>query len=302
MKLLPVCVGIAFFDDKIQMKDKLLKLIEHKGEIPPLPDILFRLSSKVDDPNCELSEIAGLIETEPVLSGKLTKMANSVFYGSGREASKDLSTSIMRLGLKMVLDLAYSLELPKMFYKSKGFDQKQFWRHSLAVGILSRAIGQKVIPHKKEQEKCYLSGLMHDIGILVFYYLIPKEYAEFLSEITDVEKTLEVLEEKAFGISHPDLGAAFVQKWWPIEPDVVQAINHHHRLGQDIIKEPLFSRVVMVANQIMNNIGITNGTLAYFKPIHKQSLKDWGLTTEDMTIMLQETRKNLDATESILNF
>ena len=63
-----------------------------------------------------------MIKTEPVLWGRLIKLSNSVFFG-GRDEVLDLSSEIMRLGLKMVLDLAYTVDLPK----ARFFLSDPFW-------------------------------------------------------------------------------------------------------------------------------------------------------------------------------
>ena len=104
------------------MKEKLLELLETKGDLPPLSDILINLEGRINDPESDIEEISGLIQTEPVLSGRLIKLSNSVLFGGGRDEVSDLNSAIMRLGLKMVLDLAYTLELPKVFKKPKSFN------------------------------------------------------------------------------------------------------------------------------------------------------------------------------------
>ena len=62
-------------------RDEILKILTEKGDLPPLPEILLKLQKLINDPESELEEIARLIETEPVLSGRLIKLANSVLYG-----------------------------------------------------------------------------------------------------------------------------------------------------------------------------------------------------------------------------
>ena len=82
----------------------------------------------------------------------------------------------------MVLDMAYSLKLPGLFSKPKGFNQLLFWTHSLP-GLYGQDLprGNRI---------CYLCGLMHDIGIVVFDHLIPEEYKEFLGTIKSSDLTL----------------------------------------------------------------------------------------------------------------
>ncbi len=210
------------------MRDKLLTLLEQKGDLPPLPDVLLKLENHINDPNSDLESVAGLIQTDPVMQGRLIKLANSVLYGGGRGESDSLSTALLRLGLKMVLDLAYTSELPKLFNKVKSFNQLQFWKHSLAVGFLSRELAKQVLPDRKDHEACYLCGLMHDIGVLVFEYLIPGDYTKFVQEANNSKPLIE-LEIEAFGIGHPELGASFIRKWWSVPDVVAEAVENHHQ-------------------------------------------------------------------------
>ena len=82
------------------MKEKLL---ETKGDLPPLSDILINLEGRINDPESDIEEISSLIQTEPVLSGRLIKLSNSVLFGGGRDEVLDLNSAIIRLGLKMFL-------------------------------------------------------------------------------------------------------------------------------------------------------------------------------------------------------
>ena len=180
------------------MREKLLALVEEKGDLPPLPEILTNLERKVNDPDCDVLEISAIIETEPVLSGRLIRLSNSVLFGGGREKAEDLNDAVMRLGVKMVLDMAYSLKLPGLF-KPKGFNQLHFWTHSLGVAYLTRSLAYMVKVPQEEIEFAYLCGLMHDTGILVFDHLIPDKYSEFLETIKSSDLTLARSEERRVG-------------------------------------------------------------------------------------------------------
>ena len=94
-----------------------------KDDLPPLPEILIHLEKKVNDPKSDLESIAELLESDPVLSGNLIALANSVFFSGGRESADDIGSAVMRLGIKMVLDLAYTIKLSNMFARPPQFDQ-----------------------------------------------------------------------------------------------------------------------------------------------------------------------------------
>jgi HD-like signal output (HDOD) protein len=283
------------------MRGTLIAMVGEKGNIPPLPDILLRLESKIEDPKSNISDIAILIETEPILSGRMIQLSNSVFFNRGGNKVENLSQAIIRLGLKMILDLAYTLEVPKLFMKGKGIKQKKFWEHSLAVAILSRILSQRLEGLKIEQDMCYLSGLMHDIGIMVFNYLIPEEYSAFLKQIGGSDGTpLHELEIQKFGISHPELGALFIQKWWPVPEEVVTSVGRHYLAMSNQGKKYPTLLAVIISNAIANTYDMGNGISHSEEPVNYNFLLQQGLSREDLEEIVEETRESLYLAKEVL--
>lgn len=283
------------------MRDEILNRIEEKSNIPPLPDILIRLEAKIDDPGGELEEIAQLIETEPVLAGRLLALSNSVFFGAGREKILSLKGAVLRLGLKLVLDLAYTLELPRIFSGVGTFNQEKFWKHSLAVGVLSRQMAGKWALERRVGEQAYLAGLMHDIGILVFYFLIPKEYRKFLREVQGIEKPLEILEREAFDICHAELGARFIKKWWPLDDEVVAAVADHHRTLDPVQDTDLVVAAVNIGNAMANTQGWRTGLGEPGDTLNRKYLVARGMTLETYQEFIEEAQEALDSAQHILD-
>ncbi len=282
-------------------RDEILKILTEKGDLPPLPEILLKLQNLINDPESELEEIARLIETEPVLSGRLIKLANSVFYGGGREKADDLSSAVMRLGVKMILDLAYTLQLTNMFNRFKSFDQYKFWMHSMAVACLTQILSQKVNLSQEEKEESYVCGLMHDLGIVVFEYLIPDEYFAFVKSIGPEEASLETLELEKFGIAHPELGARFIRQNWPISPIVITAVeNHFHPLSVNGAGLNV-SQLVCIANQVTINEGITHGIGVPLEiPLEDKIYEKLGISPEELEEIVETTVEGLDNTELLM--
>ena len=116
-------------------------------------------------PNADLETIAELVESDPVLSGKLIALANSVLLGGGRDKAGDLGSAVMRLGIKMILDLAYTLKLSNMFARLPQFDQLQFWKHTFSVALLSQALAKKVRPFQARagsELRCWIDARYWD--------------------------------------------------------------------------------------------------------------------------------------------
>ena len=283
------------------MREKLIALIEEKGDLPPLPDILINLENRVNDPDCDVLEISGIIETEPVLSGRLIQLSNSVLFGGGREKTEDLNDAVMRLGVKMVLDMAYSLKLPGLFHKPKGFNQLDFWTHSLGVAYLTRSLAYIVDISEEEIEFAYLCGLMHDVGVLVFDHLIPDEYTEFLGKIKSSDLTLAENETQTFGITHAELGARFIEKWWPVSSGLVQAIRVHHDSPGDDGNVKHIAHLLATANLLANQNEFSNGIVPEdTAPLEYGVLDKLDMDSDELEILIEKTKEGLDAAQSLL--
>ncbi|MBT3366440.1 MAG: HDOD domain-containing protein [Nitrospina sp.] len=283
------------------MREKLIALIEEKGDLPPLPDILINLENRVNDPDCDVLEISGIIETEPVLSGRLIQLSNSVLFGGGREKTEDLNDAVMRLGVKMVLDMAYSLKLPGLFHKPKGFNQLDFWTHSLGVAYLTRSLAYIVDISEEEIEFAYLCGLMHDVGILVFDHLISEEYTEFLKKIKSSDLTLAENETQTFGITHAELGARFIERWWPVSPGLVQAIRIHHDSPGDDGNVKHIAHLLATANLLANQNEFSNGIVPEdTAPLEYGVLDKLDMDSDELEILIEKTKEGLDAAQSLL--
>jgi HD-like signal output (HDOD) protein len=285
------------------VRDKILNLVRTNANLPPLPEILLGLQKLIDDPDCEVEDVYRLLKTDAVLSGRLITLANSALFGSGREETRNLEDAVVRLGMKQVMDLVYALELPKTFKKSKAFDQIEFWKHSMAVGFITRSLARKVLSDIDDLESSFLAGLMHDVGILVLDNVIPEEYFKFLTlkDLSASDKPLEDLEEEEFKISHPEVGAEFMKKWWSLPPKVASSALTHHGNGP-VKGEPLtLNQIVSTANRIANLHQFTHPvTTAFEDPPEEGYLEALEISQEELDIVIDTTVIGLMAAETLL--
>ncbi|MEK9628963.1 MAG: HDOD domain-containing protein [Nitrospinota bacterium] len=278
------------------MREQIINLLQQKGELPPLPEVLLELEKLINDPDCNVDDIHRLIKADMVLTGKVVTLANNVYFSGGREKADGIEEAIVRLGLKMVLDLCYSVEVPKAFKKIKSFDQNQFWKHSLAVGYLTRMLANHLLDDPEALEASFLAGLMHDVGILVFDYLIPEEYNEFLHEkdLSNSAEPLEVLELKKFGIDHQELGGMFLEKWWKLLPFITTAVTIHHKNYEGQDKEISLTEILSAANKIANEHGIAHPIATqYQETLSEDFIKKTGITQEELEFFIDQTQIGL---------
>jgi len=240
------------------MRELILEKLKVSGYLPPLPDVLIALQKLMNDPDCDVEDVRRLISSDPVISSRIITMANSVLFGGGRDLAQNIEDAIVRLGVGAVLELCYTVELPNSIKVPQTFGKTRYWKHGLAVAILSRELGSKVLTDKEELDSCYLAGLVHDIGLLVYDYLVPEQFDQFLAttDFNDPDQPLEALKKNFFGISHSELGAAYLKEWWPVSPKIVEATQAHGGPGLEKDKTPNLARLVSNANRIANKYGL----------------------------------------------
>lgn len=274
------------------MREKLLSLLDERGDLPPLPDILIKIQEIVNNPRSQLSDIVKIIEMEPIMSARIMSIANSPYYLRGAGQVKSLNIAAGKLGMNELVKVIYSIEVSRLFTENSVLDSSQFWRHSLAVGVFSQRLAERLKRSKEEIDLAYLAGLLHDIGIMVFAYLIPDEYEEFLKNLLDQEAPLEIQEREKFGIEHGELGALFIERWWNLDEKLITAIKKHHfpfsKDDNDVID---CAKMINVANGIVSNQGLMNGVYCFYEVFKEGAWLDLNLSLEDAQEILDSVEE-----------
>ena len=282
------------------MRDQILHLVNENENLPPLPDILFKLNDLIGHEDIDFRDVSTLIEIEPVIAGRLMKWANSALHSSGRQEVKTLDLAIGRLGLNQVRDLIFSFLIPKLFVNARIMNHRWFWKHSLATAVFSKNLAKMKYLSNDEVESAYLGGLIHDIGIMVFATLLPKEYGGFLATVKVRKEPLNTLEQEEFGISHPELGALFAEKWWQVDKNVVDAVMSHHQSFDDIDKN-LIVRIVNLANVICIRKKLHNGINTHAQIRHENRLERMGFSTYDFEKVYHTVREAISEADQLMS-
>ena len=137
----------------------------------------MRILVLVQDPTVSLRSLADAVSTDPPLTIRLLKQANSSFYGRPQTVSK-LTEAFMILGLRRVKTLALGLSLVDgRRGEIGGFDYSTFWRRSLYAATGARLMASRV--KEVDEEEAFLGGLIHRVGVLVLNEAAGADYQAF---------------------------------------------------------------------------------------------------------------------------
>ncbi len=185
------------------------ELLAQPKALPAAPSVASRLIQTLDDPDADLDSLAGLIETDPVLTAKIMRQANSAFFGLLRPV-KHPRDAIAMLGLVKVRAMALAALLQDGFSNTPGMDLEQFWRYSLTTANLARYVAA---PLGVDDSAVYTVGLIHGIGELVMHVGMPGVMAEMDAKVSPFDLRRARVEEAQLGYHYAAVGAKLADQW-----------------------------------------------------------------------------------------
>lgn len=177
-----------------------------------------------------IARLAEAIEKDPGLMGRIVGVANSAFFGCS-DRIYTVSDAILKvLGLNMVKSLAYSIVLsgPLKTHQCRGFYLDEYWYGAVTTATLARALAHRLPDGDGELgQHAYLSGLLHNFGIVLLAYLFPKEYSQVLAQVSPWEEAPFVRREQAvLGLDHCEAGAMLAYKWH-LPQGAIRVLQHY---------------------------------------------------------------------------
>jgi HD-like signal output (HDOD) protein len=207
--------------------------IREISHIATLPEITLKIIKLVESPTSTAQDLHKVIANDPALCSRILKVVNSAFYGLPGQIGS-INRAIVLLGLNAVKNIAIAASLTKLFKGgplTPNFAARDLWEHSVAVGAGCKLIAD----HLKLAfvDEAFLSGLIHDIGIVVEIQYDRQKVVDALTKTgADAagvpQRNLLECEEEVFGASHQDFGLGLCNKW-KFPKSFANVTGFHHR-------------------------------------------------------------------------
>lgn len=204
--------------------EKILRKIE---DFQTLPTIYSALTEVMSNPYSSANDVANVISSDQAAASKVLKAANSPLYGySGRIDT--MNKAIMYMGFAEVKNIVAALSIVDIFARTKlsaYFNPVEFWKYSVAVGVISRILAKE--SGALGVEHYFLAGILHDLGKLLLYQCAPAEFSYGLQVAAARRTTLRLALMETIGISHSALGELLAERW-KMPPPIRSAIRYAH--------------------------------------------------------------------------
>ncbi|MBX3686456.1 MAG: HDOD domain-containing protein [Rhodocyclaceae bacterium] len=195
--------------------------LEQAYLLPTIPAVVHELLGSFDRSDIDVDAISSRVALDPVIAGKVLRMANSAQFCRGRRIGS-IHDAVMVLGFNRLRTLVIASGAAMMSPNLPGFDHVAFWRHNLQTACLARAIGTLV---ETRPEECFVAGLMHGIGQLLLRSIEPELYRTIDAVVATGEPRRQA-EQAVLGLDHATLGGALAREWG-LPASIGGAIEHY---------------------------------------------------------------------------
>ena len=269
-----------------------------RESLPTLPLVMEDLSEKLKDPNASTHSVQEMMTSDPSLTMKILRIANSVQFRGSRGRVTDVGEAIATLGFDKIQMAIITTSVFKVYDLKDSeirFDPKELWKHSLGVAVASSTIAEVTggcIP-----QRAYTCGLIHDIGKIARLKLDADSFCDDVGQALYDEIPLHEAEASAGSPLHDRLGH-FVCKEWGMSREVDSVIRWHHEpelserneVGTDDLHRLI--DIVTLGNWLAHSMQFGfSGHRAHGKP-PEQILERLGLDSERLPELKNATRSS----------
>jgi putative nucleotidyltransferase with HDIG domain len=226
-----------------------LKLAAAVDGMPAFPKSVQRILELTRDVNSTPKDLVDVIDKDPVVTVKILKVVNSAYYSLPKQITS-IGHAVVYLGFNTIKNLALSIAAIGMLPKdnASGFDVHQYLLHSLATAAIAKQLAGKL--KDADAMDCFIAGLLHDFGKVVFAQFMPHEFKKALDMSREQKSSLHSALQQTIGADHAVVGAMLVEKW-RFAPHLIEAIRHQNL---DNLKDTDMVACVFGANQISKKL------------------------------------------------
>lgn len=179
-------------------------LIEDRITLPSLPEVAHKIQQVFNSDNVNASKVTQVLLTDPAMTGKLIRVANSALY-RGVAQIDTLQAAVVRLGMDTIYKLVMTYAVNELFESRSEYVTKrmrQLSSHSRKVAAISRVLAEN--SKKFDPELAMLAGLVHDLGVIVVLHYIDRHNHQ-LSDTEQLESSIVTM--------RPQITGMLMQKW-----------------------------------------------------------------------------------------
>ncbi len=219
-------ISIPFSNVHLETLDILTDaIVKEIDTLPRFPENIVYLQKLTGDPESNISEIARIISSDPVLVAELLKLVNSPIYRVAKRI-ENVSQAIKLIGMRALRNILYSYGT-QVILGTKYKTMKELWEHSNKVASYAHAIARNHGSKPDVLDDVFVGGILHDFGKIILASLHPNVLDRIKRFCMEKGIQAQLLEDMSVGLNHAAAGAKIAEKW-NFPDQLVYAIRAHH--------------------------------------------------------------------------
>ncbi|WP_331346872.1 HDOD domain-containing protein [Cellvibrio sp. UBA7661] len=185
--------------------------------LPTLPEVALRVRAVADDPTADIEHLVGVVGSDPALSARLIRVANSPLLRAARLVD-NLNGALMRLGIEYACNMATSLAMEQMFQSTSDIidmRMREAWFRSSQVAAISYVLCKHYT--NLNPDKAMLAGILHQIGVLPILSF-AEDHPELLNDSITLDRIIENI--------HAPIGRLILSHWG-FDEDILSIPEDH---------------------------------------------------------------------------
>ena len=265
----------------------LLTALNSCRTLPSIPGVVLEVLDLSQDPDIGTAKVAKAVSRDPALVAKILKVANSPWCGVRRDVTT-LNQAVSLLGVNGTMSLALSFSLIRGLQKAADshFDHQKYWRRSVISATAAQSIGMCL--KSPNQDECFLTGLLQDIGMLVMNEAVPR-YGQLVASSGNTHRTLIETERRELGTDHAQVGTWFLRKCG-LPARLTEAVSESHR--KESTSENALGRFALLGSLIAE-IWTCPNTVEATKKAAEAAWKQFQLSSNQFSLVLAKTAADL---------
>ena len=230
------------------------KLVTAVDSMPAFPQSVHKILELTRDIACSPKDLVQAIDKDPIMTVKVLRVVNSAHYGLPKQITS-INHAVVYLGFNSIKNLALSIAAIGMLPLGNiaGFDGQQYLLHSLSTAVIAKRLAHRM--HDTEPMDCFIAGLLHDFGKVVFARNMSAGFRKALEISLWSESSLHMALREAIGVDHALVGAMLLEKWH-FAPNLIETVRHQY--GPQM-KDTGMIACVFAANQISKKLSFGFG-------------------------------------------
>jgi len=186
------------------------RMLDRMDELHSSPVVAYQVLEILRDPDFQIQEIVGLLESDPALAASILRLVNSSSLGLTHKIGS-LPQAVTYIGNRALRLAVLSFGLVDQLTRGTPLLVcRDYWRRALTMASAAAQLctDQEQFP----PDEAYSAGLLADIGVLVLAQVETERYVAIYRE-SGHGSELVTAERRDFGFGHATLGAKLLSRW-----------------------------------------------------------------------------------------